>query len=179
MHAMMSEAARRELFDDLLEAAAVALSSPEKLAPDEIEQVRRARNAVLLLAGKLVKGANPPAALMLPIIEAAYIIGKYCVVTRPVERFIGQARAEHARDASRQTPKEIAIRQAILAECATAAVTHPYKTAEACLAAVNARVSEAAEAGGWAFEPLSAKALGGRLKRLSEGADFSRLLDVT
>jgi hypothetical protein len=174
MHAMMNEAARRELFDDLLEAASVALYNSEKLlAPDEIEQVRRARNRILLVADMLVKGSNPPAALMLPIIEAAYDIGKYCVVTPPVKKFIARERAEHARHERSRTPKEIAVRDAIKAEYEAISgkgtpvdLTRPYKAAETLLDSVNARLETAA------VKPLNSKALGDRLKRLHREGFF-------
>jgi hypothetical protein len=175
MHAMMNEAARREFFEDLLEAAAAALCNQKKLlAPDEIEQVRRARNTVLLLAGKLVEGANLPAALIVPIIEAAYVIGKYCVVTPPVKKSIARETAEYARDKRSQTPKEIALRDAIKAEHAHAPMdlTRPYATAEAIVDGVNARLEAAAKTATWTFKPIKSKALGDRLKRLRDEGFF-------
>jgi hypothetical protein len=117
MHAMIDEAPWREILDDLSEAAAVALRATPA---SEMEQVRRARNLLLRLADMLGRGIEPPFSLMLQGIEAAYVIGKYCVVTPPVDSFIWQERAEHMRDnkaqKKAQTPKEIALQAAINAE---------------------------------------------------------------
>jgi len=70
----------RELFADLLDASGVALGMPQASG---MEHVRRARNVVLSLAEMFDKGSKPPFGLMLQAVEAAYVIGKYCVSLRP------------------------------------------------------------------------------------------------
>jgi hypothetical protein len=170
MHAMEDEAAWRELFDDLSEAAAVALSATPA---SEMRRVRRARNLLLRLANTLDRGFEPPFSLMLQGIEAAYVIGKYCVSTPPVEKVIGQERAAHARDKRSQSPQEIARRTAIKAEYEAMSkrgtpvdLSRPYAAAETLLGGVNRRLKAAAKPESFGFKPIKSKALGDRLKKL-------------
>ena len=155
----------RELFADLSEAAGVALRPPQ--APG-MEHVRRARNVVLRLAEMLDNGSQPPFGLMLQAVDAAYVIGKYCVVTPPVEKFIADERAAHARWERSQTPEEIALREAIKAEYEAQGVdlAHPYAAAETLCDGVNVKLeAAAAKAEMWKFKPMKSKALGDRLKK--------------
>src|ERR1700730_3694246 len=96
--------AARELFADLSEAAGIALYRMPQ-APG-MQHVRRARKVVLRLVEMLDKESEPPFGLMLQAVDAAYVIGKYCVVTPPVEKFIARERAAHARRERSQTPQE-------------------------------------------------------------------------
>jgi len=96
-------------------------------------------------------------------------------VTPPVEKFIGDERAAHARWERSQTPQEIALRDAIKAEyealsakSAPVDLTHPYAAAETLCEGVNARLMVAAKAGMWTFKLMKSKALGDRLKRLHD-----------
>jgi len=170
---MINEEDRRELFRDLSEAAAVALSSKETpLASDDMKQVRRARNVIVRLADMLDNGFKPPFSLMLESIKAAFVIGKYCVVTPPVERFISLERTEHMRSKKArkkaQTPKEIALQAAIKAEYEATPVdlNHPYAAAETLVDGVNRRLEAAAKAENFDFKPIKGKALGDRLQKL-------------
>jgi hypothetical protein len=170
----------RELFADLIEAAGAALNS-EEMALDA-DPVRHARNVVLFLADMLDKGSKPSFGLMLQAIEAAYVIGKYCVATSPVEKFIWSERASHARRERSQAPKEVVLRKAIMAEYealsekgAPVDLDHPYKAAETLLDGVNVRLKAAAEAGKCVFKPMKSKALGDRLKQLRKTKSFSVL----
>jgi hypothetical protein len=173
---VINEAAWRELFDDLLEAAAAAIHS-HGTDPESMKQVRGARNVILRVRDLLSKGKEPPFRIMLQTVEAAYIIGKSCVVTPPVKKFIEQERAKDARDKRAQSPREIAIRDAIKAEYVAmfengspVDLGRPYAAAETLLEGVNTRLTAAGKMGGRRFKPIRSKSVGDRIQKLhSEG----------
>lgn len=99
----------RELLADLSEAAGVALQPwIDKPLTTDKKQVQRAPNVVLSLAEMLKNSKEPPPfGLMLQAVKAAYVIGKHCVVTPTVEKFLECERAAHARGGKEaKTPKD-------------------------------------------------------------------------